>query len=41
MYSAKAKPKDIQYKILNEENMIWRIIPGHLTVKREGRPNSK
>jgi len=28
----KQKTREIQYKILNEENKIWRIIPGHLTV---------
>jgi hypothetical protein len=31
-----AKPREIQYKILNEENKIWRIKPGHFTVKRKG-----
>jgi len=24
-----AKPRKTQYKILNEENKIWRLIPGH------------
>jgi hypothetical protein len=41
MYSAKTKPREIKYKILNEENKIWRIIPGRLTVKREVRSNRK
>jgi len=31
----KAKPREIQYKILNGANKIWRIIPGNLTVKRK------
>jgi len=26
-----------RYKILNKENKILRIIPGHLTVRREGK----
>jgi hypothetical protein len=37
VYSAKTKQREIQYKILNEENKIWKIIPGHLPVKREGK----
>jgi hypothetical protein len=30
------KSKIILYRILNKKNKIWRIIPGHLTVKRKG-----
>ena len=33
----KAKPREIKYKILKKENEIWRIIPGHLTVKWKGK----
>jgi len=32
----KAKPREIQYKMMNEENKVWGTIPGHLTVKRKG-----
>ena len=35
----KAKPREIQYKIINKENEIWRAILGHLTVKRKGKDN--
>jgi hypothetical protein len=33
----KKKPKEVQYKILNEENKIWRIIRGNLTVRRKAK----
>jgi hypothetical protein len=33
----KAKPREIQYKVLNEGNKICGIIPGQLTVKRKGK----
>jgi hypothetical protein len=36
VYITKSKTREIQYKILNEENKIWKIIPGHFTVKRKG-----
>jgi hypothetical protein len=37
VYGAKSKPREIQHKTVNEKNNIWRIIPGHLPVKREGK----
>jgi len=33
----KSKTKEIKYKVLNEENKIWRKIPGHRSVRRKGR----
>jgi hypothetical protein len=35
--STRAKSKETQYKIINKENKIWRIIPGHLSARRKGR----
>jgi len=34
---SKPKPREIQYKLLKKENETWRIIRGHLTVKRKGK----
>jgi hypothetical protein len=37
VYGEKSKPREIQHKRVNEKNNIWRIIPGNLPVKREGK----
>jgi len=36
VYITKSKPREIQCTVLIEENKMWRVIPGHLTVKRRG-----
>jgi hypothetical protein len=37
VYITKSKPREIQCKVLIEENKMWRLISGHLTVKRRGK----
>jgi hypothetical protein len=33
VYYKEPKPSAIEYKIFNKKIKIWRIMPGHLTVK--------
>jgi len=37
VYITKSKPREIHCEVLIEENKMWRVIPGHLTVKRRGK----